>query len=885
MKLNFLLIVFCVFKYAFTNPCDINNGHNQQNSIQFDENTKLNTTLFTLPFDDPDQIDLIRMQSNELNDTTLNELFQIINFRKLKLKSHYDLGTLNDFIEILFSCQTKPQGKQREIHRNTFLLYVTINDVNDKRPEFLDTPYRFLVKELTPVGSIVYSEINAIDRDMQNRPNSQISFSIQLGTCSEYFEFPLSTKPELSMAKLINYDTLSACNLTIIAQDHGEPPLSSETTIQIKVIDIDDKDPIFTSNFYKGEIARNSQPGTLVNISHSSIVAYDQDLGLNTPVEYSLNNNQDDMFEIDKNTAELRLKHKITDYDLKKFNLILKATQIDNKLRSSISMLTIDILDTNFHEPKFNSNYYETEIVENSEINSFVLQVMAQDYDQNRLEFKIENNHETPFLIEKYTGVIRVNSRIDYEMKSEYILNVIVSDGIHQDKCLVKIKILNLIDKAPNFEYNFYNFKIKIPYDVFIGQIKAQDVENTSNMTYSLVFNNQNDSKLFCITQTGTIYLCTSHFNTNNLDDFVLKFDRDEYKFNVSVKIYSDYVDGYLENLVECKIQVESKSVEKYSGKDFEAKTSTNDYNRIEPKDFFKNYLIKDIKDMNIFVLIIGVVLIVMIGLFSALVWVKCRQVSVYEKKLETSMNRSTKSSSCGSYSTEKGAETPTMFLTDQSKITILSEYLSSQSNMPRMSYYSNQSTLSSPKLLSFLPPGNFDDKKLIYNNQEPLMVSSEFNLDNSEIYLNDSNKFQANLSNCNQSLVKLVNIMQNQTDSSLISVSVDPQEDEYEVANNEFDLTSSSWLSAGFSSTRLTSVTSSFRSSLSATSLSLTRLKINPNVYKLCFNNTGYLTNVNKDNNSYLSDISSQTSTVMSESMINKVFYDEEKNESLAYV
>jgi hypothetical protein len=43
-------------------------------------------------------------------------------------------------------------------------------------------------------------------------------------------------------------------------KDHGTPQLSSLTTIQIFVSDIDDKDPLFSKSFYTGFVKRNSLP-------------------------------------------------------------------------------------------------------------------------------------------------------------------------------------------------------------------------------------------------------------------------------------------------------------------------------------------------------------------------------------------------------------------------------------------------------------------------------------------------------------------------------------------------------------------------------------------------------------------------------------------------
>ena len=43
------------------------------------------------------------------------------------------------------------------------------------------------------------------------------------------------------------------------------PQLSSITSIEINVVDMDDKDPIFTSNLYSGFVKRNSLQVSLSN--------------------------------------------------------------------------------------------------------------------------------------------------------------------------------------------------------------------------------------------------------------------------------------------------------------------------------------------------------------------------------------------------------------------------------------------------------------------------------------------------------------------------------------------------------------------------------------------------------------------------------------------
>ena len=164
-------------------PCEL--GHSKTDRVEFDENANRNTLLFELPFRGAEnEIKEITMRSNELNSSMLNAYFGL-KFKNFFLKTPYELDAVQiDLVELIFTCISANS-------RTTFQLYVTINDVNNKVPEFLATPYKFDLKELLPIGSVVFDRIKAVDRDLPNRPNSQIAFSILKGPCSVRFA-PLS---------------------------------------------------------------------------------------------------------------------------------------------------------------------------------------------------------------------------------------------------------------------------------------------------------------------------------------------------------------------------------------------------------------------------------------------------------------------------------------------------------------------------------------------------------------------------------------------------------------------------------------------------------------------------------------------------------------------
>lgn len=104
-----------------------------------------------MPFegDDETELESITFVSNELLKPTLDEYFEL-NKKNLMLKKPYDLSTIeSDFIELVFTCTSKPsQSGEVERFTNTFPLYITVNDINDKAPQFIGQPYQFSLKEV-----------------------------------------------------------------------------------------------------------------------------------------------------------------------------------------------------------------------------------------------------------------------------------------------------------------------------------------------------------------------------------------------------------------------------------------------------------------------------------------------------------------------------------------------------------------------------------------------------------------------------------------------------------------------------------------------------------------------------------------------------------------
>lgn len=61
-----------------------------------------------------------------------------------------------------------------------------------------------------------------------------------------------------------------------------------------------------------------------------------------------------------------------------------------------------------------------------------------------------------PFSIDRYSGKVVLRKRLDAETRSEYSLQVIASDGIHEATTDLIVRVTDLNDNAPRFEQAVY---------------------------------------------------------------------------------------------------------------------------------------------------------------------------------------------------------------------------------------------------------------------------------------------------------------------------------------------------------------------------------------------------------------------------------------------
>ncbi len=181
-------------------------------------------------------------------------------------------------------------------------------DENDETPVF---EARFGCVSVTEFhdSRVPLTTIHASDRDDPTTPNGHIVFSIQEGNDGGMFSV---TNIDRSSAKLIAAQPLVGHHgnytLKIRAQDRGLPvPNFAFQDVEICVSDFNDHAPMFVrpeQNNTTFRVFENATVGSVI----TSVLAVDQDAGLNSQVRYSIRPvGHWKWFEIDGVSGEIKL--------------------------------------------------------------------------------------------------------------------------------------------------------------------------------------------------------------------------------------------------------------------------------------------------------------------------------------------------------------------------------------------------------------------------------------------------------------------------------------------------------------------------------------------------------------------------------------------------
>ncbi|XP_075902924.1 protocadherin alpha-3-like isoform X5 [Nelusetta ayraudi] len=204
---------------------------------------------------------------------------------------------------------------------------VHVSDVNDNPPRFSEQIVNVYVKENSPVGTVVKT-LTAVDADIQQ--NGQMTYSLLQGVTRL---LPLSTMVninsetgEIVNLQSFNYEELKTFQFQVQATDSGVPPLSSNVTVNVLILDENDNSPAILPPYSEHgsvnseTISYSAEVGQIV----AKIRAVDADSGYNALLSYHLSDPKgNNLFRIVTSSGEIKTKRRMSDSDLKTHPLVV----------------------------------------------------------------------------------------------------------------------------------------------------------------------------------------------------------------------------------------------------------------------------------------------------------------------------------------------------------------------------------------------------------------------------------------------------------------------------------------------------------------------------------------------------------------------------------
>ncbi|NWY20988.1 PCDGM protein, partial [Aphelocoma coerulescens] len=293
---------------------------------------------------------------------------------------------------------------------------VEITDVNDNAPEIVLTSVSSPVQEDAAPGTVI-ALIGVKDSDSgdNGQVRLQIAKELPFKLVSSFKEhFSLVTSGPLDREKASGY------NITVRAVDSGSPPRATQKTFYLRIADVNDNAPNFSSPFDTAHIQENSLPGTSV----FSVSASDPDEGSNAKLSYSiLDNGMQDVpistyFRIDQDNGTIYTVRAL-DYEQDKvFQVPVEVKDAGSPALSSTAVVHVFVLDENDNAPNIvypsvpKGSAFHQAIPALAEPGYLVTKIVAVDADSGHnawLSYQLQESAEAlPFQVERRSGEIRV---------------------------------------------------------------------------------------------------------------------------------------------------------------------------------------------------------------------------------------------------------------------------------------------------------------------------------------------------------------------------------------------------------------------------------------------------------------------------------------------
>lgn len=220
--------------------------------------------------------------------------------------------------------------------------------------------------------------------------------------------------------------------MVIDAVDHGDPRMTSQLKLTVKLIDVNDHSPRFVDDRDKEVTTFNVTINeTAINETVLKVTAIDQDSDENGLVSYKLNQTGDEIyFEIDQQTGILSVRELPTRRKQNVFYIHVIALDSGLPSKSSSALIIVTVLDVNKYYPVIVTSSVDgaLNVFENITVGSVVLLLNVTDRDSKSagmVSVSIINNSASWVALSTDESSLVVAESLDYEVLKIYCMYVV----------------------------------------------------------------------------------------------------------------------------------------------------------------------------------------------------------------------------------------------------------------------------------------------------------------------------------------------------------------------------------------------------------------------------------------------------------------------------
>ncbi|XP_023149534.2 protocadherin-23 [Amphiprion ocellaris] len=391
------------------------------------------------------------------------------------------------------------------LHQTTGDVKVQVLDINDNAPVFSQVSYQVELSELVSANTFVLS-VSATDTD--SGLNGKISYRLLSSPLQGFYIHPDNGSVFTNKAlKAITNSNL--IHLLVEARDGGDPVRSTVTSIDVLIVDINDHEPLFHQDIYTLTVPEDTPTDTTL----LTLSAEDQDWSPeNTHLDYSIvRGNEEGRFclEVKMIPVENQMKHvgklvlckRLDRETMESYALTVSVSDRGTPPLNSSAIIMVTVTDCNDNAPVFSSTEYHTQVSENSQIGTKLVQISAQDPDlgiNGLLRYDIiSGNNKGHLKLDPQSGLLVVNHLLDYEEDSKYTLTIRASDGGESSEqhkvafTVVFITVLDENDNTPYFMFPTVNCSVLENLPAFTHACSVHAVDNDlgtyGQLTYSIL--------------------------------------------------------------------------------------------------------------------------------------------------------------------------------------------------------------------------------------------------------------------------------------------------------------------------------------------------------------------------------------------------------------